>query len=289
MPDLHALRHALRSFAQSPFTFQIINSFPSQPAQLTCPTNTLYILDSSFNPPTLAHLRICTSALLHDKREDTSSPRLLLLLATQNADKAPKPAAFEQRLAMMSILAENLQTKIHSESGGTMGNVGVDVGVTKVPRFVEKVDAIENSGPFSAPEGVQGPVEQVHLIGFDTLVRLLDTKYYPPDHTLQPLNRLFAKGRVRVTRRTDDAWGGGNEQVQYVRSLAEGRIEDDGGKKEWAEKIELVEGRPNGEEIISSTKVRNAAKNANKGALEQLVARNVASWILDEKLYMDED
>ncbi len=170
-----------------------------------------------------------------------------------------------------------------------MGNVGVDVGVTKVPRFVEKVDAIENSGSFSAPEGVQGPVEQVHLIGFDTLVRLLDTKYYPPDHTLQPLNRLFAKGRVRVTRRTEDAWGGGNEQVQYVRSLAEGRIEGDGGKKEWAEKIELVEGRPNGEEIISSTKVRNAAKNANKGALEKLVTRNVASWILDEKLYMDED
>jgi len=50
-----------------------------------------------------------------------------------------------------------------------------------------------------------------------------------------------------------------------------------------------VEGRPNGEEIISSTKVRNAAKNANKGALEKLVTRNVASWILDEKLYMDED
>ena len=86
----------------------------------------------------------------------------------------------------------------------------VNVGVTKEARFVDKMIALEKHGDYAVEdvdgEGKMRPVEQVHLTGFDTLVRLLDGKYYPPEHTLRPLEGLFERHRVRVTRRVDDAW-----------------------------------------------------------------------------------
>ncbi|KAL2041171.1 hypothetical protein N7G274_006115 [Stereocaulon virgatum] len=286
MRSLPTLRQSLRTFASSPHTFQILRTIPYPSPKLSSPLKTLYILDSSFNPPTLAHLRICTSAILSDK--PTAVPkRLLLLLATQNADKAPKPAAFEQRLAMMSLFAEELINRVTGSDEGKHkeGDVIVDVGVTKEARFIDKAKVLEQQEEYSDP----GPVEQVHLTGYDTLIRLLDTNYYPPDHTLKPLEGLLEKHRVRVTRRTDDAWGGREEQDGYLRRIAEGETEADGGRREWAQRIELVEGRTEGEEIISSTKVRKAAKGKDEQALSKLVTDAVASWILEKNLYLEED
>ncbi|KAL9124496.1 MAG: hypothetical protein Q9217_006174, partial [Psora testacea] len=245
---------------------------------------TLYILDSSFNPPTLAHLRICTTALLQDSKAKSpdSQKRLLLLLATQNADKAPKPAGFEQRLSMMCLFAQGLLQRVEEQAPES--NISIDVAVSKLPLFVDKVKEIENSGAYENAK----EMEQVHLIGFDTLTRLLDTKYYPPDHTLKSLETLFRRHRVRVTARTDDQWGSREEQDAYVRELAEGRRLGEGGEREWAEKIELVEGRKEGEEIVSSTKVREAVKSGDREALEKLVLQDVANWIFNEGLYKED-
>lgn len=217
--------------------------------------------------------------------------RLLLLLATQNADKAPKPAAFEHRLAMMNVFAEEMVKMVTTsdEKEHTQGNVIVDVGVTKEARFIDKARILEAQEEYAGHDNDDTAklVEQVHLIGFDTLIRLLDPKYYPPKHTLEPLEDLFKKHRVRVTRRTDDAWGGREEQDQYVRKIAEGEREVDGPRKEWAQRIDLVEGREEGEEIVSSTKVREAAEAGDGEALKRLVTDGVARWILDEKLYLE--
>lgn len=130
-------------------------------------------------------------------------------------------------------------------------------------------------------------MEQVHLTGYDTLIRLLDIRYYPPHHTLQPLEGLLEKHRVRVTRRTDDAWGGREAQDEYMNRIKNGDREDEGGKREWAERIKLVEGRKEGEEVVSSTKVREAAKSRDEKALKRLVPDGVAQWIMDEKLYLE--
>ena len=283
MRDLRAIQRSLQAFASSPKNIEILCSLPHAHPKHSNSPKTLYVLDSSFNPPTRAHFRICTSALLHDKSK-AGPKRLLLLLATQNADKAPKPAAFEQRLAMMSIFAEEM-----AADGGREGVV-VDVGVTKKARFVDKARVIEECGDYSSvdDEGEKKPIEQVHLTGFDTLVRLLDTKYYPPNHTLAPLEELFEKHRVRVTRRTGDAWGGREEQDEYMTKLERGDMEDKGGKRQWAERMELVEGREEGEEIVSSTKVREASKKRNEVALMKLVTEGVGRWIFDERLYVDE-
>lgn len=286
MRDLRAIQRSLQAFASSPQTIQILCTLPHAPPKHSSSPQQLYVLDSSFNPPTRAHLRICTSALLHDKSK-AQPKRLLLLLATQNADKAPKPAAFEQRLAMMSIFAEEMVNGMAAD--GAREGIVVDVGVTKKARFVDKARVIEECGDYSfvGDEGEKEPIEQVHLTGFDTLVRLLDIKYYPPYHTLAPLEELFEKHRVRVTRRTGDAWGGREEQDEYMAKLKRGDMEDKGGKKQWAERIELVEGRKEGEEIVSSTKVREASEKRNEVALMKLVTQGVGRWILDEKLYVD--
>lgn len=255
-----------------------------------------HVQDSSWNPPTRAHLRICISALLGDR--PTEKPkRLLLLLATQNADKAPKPAALEQRLAMMKIFANELlqavaqPDKNYDTDGLKEGEIVVDVGVTKEARFVDKTSVLEKYWDYTCltSEDVRKPMEQVHLIGFDTLIRLLDIKYYPPNHDLQPLESLFEKHRVRVTRRTDDAWGGKEVQDEYIGKIQDGDREDEGAKREWSERIELVEGRKEGEEIVSSTKVREAAKAGDRKALQKLVSDGVAQWIMDEKLYLNDD
>ena len=283
---LPAFRTALESFASSTSSFQILRSIP--PTASTLP-KTLYVLDSSFNPPTRAHLHIAVTAILNDEKARLEPvKRLLLLLATQNADKSPKPASFEQRLTMMSIFAEDLvssvQEQLHDDQEGIKGLV-VEVGVIKSPLYLDKTAVIEQSGQYG--EVNAGP-EQVHLTGFDSLIRLFDTKYYPPNHKLHPLGSMFSKHRFRVTRRTGDQWGDRREQDAYLQALANGDRENEGAKRQWAARIDLVDNRPETEEVISSTKVRNAAKDRDDQALSRLVTDGVKEWVLDQKLYLDE-
>lgn len=294
-PTLSALRTALESFLASPIPFHILHTIPPpfppsgpNPAFSTPPT--LYILDSSFNPPTLAHFHIATSALeLSGSGSSSSSTptpllifnhvsvqkRLLLLLATKNADKAPPSASkLTQRLGMMTIFAEEI---------GAATNTIVDVGVIKKPYFHEKAPAIAQSGeyPPSTPH--------VYLIGFDTLIRLLNPKYYHPANNLSPLSALFSRAtRLRVSKRVsgapfpvDDAAAG---QGAYMKTLAH-RFESGGGKKEWAERIEFVDGMNNDEaEALSSTRVRDAVRGEEWGDVKRMVTPRVAEWVRKEGL-----
>ena len=187
---------------------------------------------------------------------------------------------------MMTIFAQDLLDGLPKGDKSLEGLV-VDVGVTKEPYYVDKATAIARSGIYSSPDSETEP-EQVHILGFDSITRLLNPKYYPPTHTLEPLDSLFAKHRLRITHRTDDEWGGRNEQEEYLDALRDGKREAEGGKREWAGRIELVEGRKEGEEVISSTKVRDAAKRRDKEALEILLTKNVANWVLEDRLYVEE-
>lgn len=280
---------ALKVFSASPSKFRILKSIPGISLPSEQKIDALYILDSSFNPPTLAHLRIATSAILQDTQCQSRNKRLLLLLATQNADKAPKPASFEQRLIMMDIFATDLLKTLeqgkqgHQQEEGGAAGLGIDIGVTTLPYFVEKAITISESGlyPPSTP--------QVHLTGYDTLIRIMNPKYYPPSHDLAVLAPFLQNHRLRVTYRADDSWGSRAEQDDYLKGILEGKLESIGGKREWVEKgrIELVEGRKEGEEVISSTRVRDAVKAGDKGLLEKLVTSGVAEWILKQDLYRE--
>jgi nicotinamide-nucleotide adenylyltransferase len=268
---------ALKRFVASSKPFEIIGTVPADSRHID--PKVLYVLDSSFNPPTLAHMRIATSAL---EEIPHSSSRLLLLLATQNADKPSKPALFEDRLVMMTLLAQDLHTELTSSLPTSPDDLPqIDIGVTKKPYFVDKAVAIEASGEYP------NSVEQVHLTGYDTLIRIFNPKYYPPEHTLRPLEPFFTRHRLRVTMRPDDEWGGRKEQEEYLLHLAQGGREKDGAKREWARRIQLVEGRKSGEEAVSSTRARNAAQSGDN-RLYSLVPTSVGDYIISQKPYREE-
>ncbi|KAI1078523.1 Nucleotidylyl transferase [Whalleya microplaca] len=298
---------ALKSYQLSNATFRVLCSLPSasadptpQPPKLAPPA--LLVLDSSFNPPTLAHQRMALSALAQPNPTPTS--RILLLLAINNADKAPKPAAFPQRLAMMYVFAQDLllaQQRTHPNSNPN-ANLDIDIAVTTEPYFHAKSSAIAASDFYQAGTGEgtgEGTdVEQVYLTGFDTLIRVFDPKYYPPAGAgagspamASVLDPFFERARLRVTMRPDAEWGDAAAQLRYLETLRQGELERVGGRTQWAERVEMVTGRDgDGEEeevIVSSTKVRDAVRRRDWDALARLVSEGVAAWIWTEGLYRE--
>lgn len=275
---------ALKRFLESTKTFEVITTVAraEEPRPSSAADGVLYVLDSSFNPPTLAHRHIACSAVL----ENWGTPsRLLLLLATQNADKPSKPASFEDRLIMMQLCAQDLlaflESKIPSVDIGKLPVV--DIGVTKEPYFVDKAVGIETAGVYPRS------LEQVHLTGYDTLIRIFNTKYYPPDHTLAPLEPFLSKHRLRVTVRPDSEWGSKAEQEAYLTNLAKGGQESEGGKREWAKQIRLVEGDKDEKQSVSSTKAREAIQSnpLNPSNLDWLVPEKVRDFVLSGRLYSE--
>jgi nicotinamide-nucleotide adenylyltransferase len=142
----------------------------------------LYILDSSYNPPTVAHELFTSTALRSPKY--VKGDRLLLLFSTSNADKAPKPASFAHRLVMMSIFADSLFSKLQKDSSPAL-----DIGLTTEAFFTDKAAAITESNEY--PNGVR----QTYLLGYDTIIRFLAPKYYPKfDPPLSALDPFFNAG-----------------------------------------------------------------------------------------------
>jgi len=230
-----------------------------------------------------------------EEARTSSHLRLLLLLAINNADKTPKPAAFEQRLAMMWAFANDLR-QIRSVG---RDELAIDIALSTKPYFHEKSAAIDSASFYKAEEEGQKKMEQVILAGYDTLIRILNPKYYgtvaAPGGQVgaetpmqQALNPFFSRARLRVTMRTDDEWGSGAEQTAYLEDLLhDGGLSRVGGSKEWGDRIELVMGRKEGEDIVSSTYARDAAKKQDWERLDKQVTSNVRNWIEQEKLYAE--
>ena len=191
---------------------------------------------------------------------------------------------------MMTVFAEDLLKTLPAEAKRDDA-IAVDIGVTKLPYFMDKSAAIISSGIYQPDRKTheEEPIEQVHLVGFDTLIRIFNPKYYPPTHTLAPLEPLFRHHRLRVTYRDDQDLGGKQEQDTYLQDIRDGKRGDEGGKREWTDKIEMVEGRGEGEEAISSTKIREAVAKHDVQGVKRLCTEGVANWVLEEGLYTEQD
>lgn len=290
------LSTALKEFQSSSSTFRLLQTVHPEtltPQAATPPSTTakndqprtLLILDSSFNPPSIAHQSLALTALHKDSHLITSTPgphRLLLLFSTLNADKAPSAASFAQRLTLMTIFAVDLLSSLPDSHL----RVPIDIGVTTAPYYTDKSAAIT-----STAEGKQwypSNPRHIHLLGFDTLTRFFAPKYYqsfnPPLSALEP---YFAAGHgLRATLRPDDAYGSEEEQRAFVRKLADGEMEAEGGKREWAGQVELVEPTPKAG--VSSTVVRKAAKAGEWGTVGELCTPGVAEWVREEGLYEED-
>ncbi|OAQ79738.1 cytidylyltransferase [Purpureocillium lilacinum] len=286
------------------------------PRRPSGPVRRLIVLDSSFNPPTRAHAQMVRSAVRDAKGGEaraSGATRVMLLLAVNNADKAPKPASFPVRLCMMEGFArELLGDEAGREASTVLGARGahanedgaglkVDLALTTMPYFHDKARAIHASGFYG---GAHDAPEQVFLAGYDTLIRIFNPKYYgggeaagttaadrhnKEETAMQAaLDPFFATARLRVSTRPDDEWGGLEEQREYVRGLENGRLDAVGGRGEWARRVDVVSmDRGDGMEGVSSSRAREAVKERNSEELERMVDGEVRAWIEREKLYLE--
>lgn len=278
VPEMEA---ALKSFQSSGSQFRILKTIQSDTSrsheQSSQTNKPLLILDSSFNPPSIAHLTLAQSAL-----KSSPTNRLCLLFATMNADKAPSPAPFQHRLAMMALLAQDLLSSLQqeTESNPDKEELSIDVAVTTAPYYNAKSAAISDS------EAYPSHPRHTHLLGFDTITRFFNPKYYASTHDppLSALAPFFEAGhRLRVTLRPDESNYTLEDQKSFVDSLANGSMEKDGAKREWAQQVELVD--PNPRAGVSSTRVREAAKKGQWKTVEELCTPQVAEWVRTYKLY----
>lgn len=134
----------------------------------------LGIFSGSFNPLTLAHAKMIEDTVVEYQLDE-----LLLLLAKANVDKT----VFGLPLAARLLTLERY----------TKDRERFSVGVSSHGRYIDKVTALKVILP---PE-----TEFYFIVGYDTLVRIFDPKYYTDFHA--ELEELFIDARFIVANRAE--------------------------------------------------------------------------------------
>lgn len=272
-------RPLIKDFLESAAAkFEIVYLTPTPP--LSQKPRRLLVLDSSFNPPHLGHLALVQESLAHEYRNElvplnqptsktaSDAASVLLLLSLENADKgATQLDSALHRIDMMKIVADHLQ-KIHQ--------VDVNIGVIKAPRFVDKSLILFN---YLHAHSVDHP-KLTFLVGFDTLTRILDPKYYIPDKLSSSLQEFMFNCDLFVLTRGV----GGVAQSKYVDDISHGRIGEI--PTHWSNSIHMINDKHGDSAlgVISSTLIRN---NIIEGGEEwhSKVLPDIREYIEKEHIY----
>ena len=203
----------------------------------------LGVFPASFNPPTLAHLR-----LIEEAKRGFSLQGVALLLDTRPIDKEIVGAPLEERVLMLLGLFGKRRD--------------ISIGICNEGLFVGKLKALRALTPEAKVR---------FIMGYDTLVRLFDPRYY--QDMGKALRELFEGAdllvglRGKVTR----------DEVRVFLSLPEVRP--------YAERIHLFD-LPPSLKGISSTQVREKVKRGE--SILQLVPPSVEEFIREKGLYKEE-
>lgn len=211
------------------------------PEGIRGPGGTLGVMSASFNPPTRAHLRMTEEA-----GRLCGLDEVLFVLARTNVDKGLYGAPLEARLLMIDALARPRPS--------------CSVAAVSHPRFVDKAAALKPLYPAG--------VDICFIVGYDTLVRLFDPRYYADLPT--ELRRMFASCRFVAANR-------GEHTAEAVRRFLE-RPECRG----FADRIAVMEldTRHAG---LSSSEVRERLRRGE--AVDDLVPEEVERVIRQMGLY----
>lgn len=145
------------------------------PAGIRKRPGTLLCLSASFNPLTVAHVW-----LIQEASRMVLPDEVLLLLARANVDKEVSGLPLERRLILLARFVETRPT--------------FSVAACSHGRFVDKVDAIQAHYPAG--------IRMTFTVGFDTLVRLFDRKYYADRDA--SLSALFKASEFIAANRAPD-------------------------------------------------------------------------------------
>lgn len=132
----------------------------------------LLCLSASFNPLTMAH-----TELIREAGRAFRPDEVLLVLARANVDKPVTGLSLTKRLSLLARFVEPRPT--------------FSVAACSHGRFVDKAQAIRLHYPPGTRLGF--------VVGFDTLVRLFDPKYYADPHA--SLSALFAASQFLAANR----------------------------------------------------------------------------------------
>ena len=258
--------------SSAPFTLLYAPpSWPHSDSENSSSLPHIAVLDSSFNPPHLAHEAIASSSFpTHPPSTptvpDTTNPYTtrLLLFSLRNVDKTLKAtdASLLQRFEMMTFLAERVERNTGQ---------GVGIGLLNEPTFAGKAEIVQEW--LKREKGINN-VQMSFLIGTDTLIRCFVPRYYPKGmrETMDPFFKTCylvsaRRGEDETSRGVEEGVLEGPEVQDWV---AQGRVRLRGSFKE-------------GRQDISSTSVREAIKGS--GSLRGLVSEEIEEYIRTEGLY----
>ncbi|KAF8656193.1 hypothetical protein AX16_002631 [Volvariella volvacea WC 439] len=271
----------------------------------------IMVFDSSFNPPTKAHLALANHPRPRSQRaagDGKDYDAKLLLLSVRNADKTLKPgdASYIQRLEMMSLLARDVTQRNQdavSETGGeSVEPANVAVAIIDEPTFVGKssilraylqqrcTDLSLHVQPPSTEDSSTPETRLTFLLGFDTLERLFAPRYYGGEAQMfSSLARFFAPppsgdGSKIVCAHRNTSYEGATEAEKKTLAVARDYIE--------AGHISFIDiGKE--ESTFSSTAVRTAIEQARSaeevkalGLWQPFVPKCIADFIIKEALYI---
>ncbi|KAJ2377788.1 hypothetical protein IW150_001178 [Coemansia sp. RSA 2607] len=187
------------------------------------------IMDSSFNPPHYCHgaLMECLGTMELAAGDRGQKPKqqqqqaqvldidaFLLLLGSSNADKEHTGASLEQRMRMVDMLATTIAQDTSADTWHVwkcreqfdQSNLhNLAIGMVNTPRFVDKCTAVADAvrsewTRITGQDSTELHVECYFAMGWDTLIRFFDAKYYT-DYAAE-INAFFANGgRIAYARR----------------------------------------------------------------------------------------
>lgn len=227
--------------------------------KLTANEESVLVLDSSFNPPTLAHAKLLSDSLtrsvLHEgQRANLSFDRVLCLLSVDNADKGHiSPETARHRLQMMKLVLDALPNNL----------CPLEIGLTNCSRFVEKAEMLSKRRQYP-----------FFIVGYDTLIRIFNPKYYSGswDFMNRALEHLFSLASIICQERAEGENETLSDSSAFLRDLLES-----GKVKNFGSKIYTLPPSPDLARI-SSTKVREQG-------CEEALLPSVRGYIQKNALY----
>ncbi|KNC79391.1 hypothetical protein SARC_08218 [Sphaeroforma arctica JP610] len=183
------------------------------------------VLSASFNPMTLAHVTMATMA-----RDTHDLDAVTLLLTVKNVDKSVFGASLPQRLAMLQAFLESSETAHWGQT---------DIVVCSHPRFVEAAQALGDI----YPTDVWRPT---FLLGYDTLTRFFDPKYYTDIG--KSLETFFGLAEVIVYNRDDVTV---NDVDEFIHTQSHG----------YDAQIDILDIKDQNLQCASSSEVRECVKS----------------------------
>jgi len=255
-------------------------------------TKNIVILDSSFNPPTLAHIRLLTETfnfycekLLNTKENSGNflNPTFILLITNNNVDKKLVGANISQRIQMMEIIADIFQKQIietannkYKNLNNKVNNISILVGLTNVGRFIDKVIAIKQFIPEANP---------AFIMGIDTITRFFMEKYYLGLNMKEILDGFFKNNSIICA-----------DRITYENKVSDNKYNNElnkfiteGPAKPYKNKIYILDNWMNDEIIskVSSSEARDILKANynNHEQLQNILPKSIIDFIIYYDIY----